>query len=54
VAQPGQIVKFAFTMTDPSSLAPATYPEYFIPVAEGTATGSFNDSGTEMSVTVTH
>jgi hypothetical protein len=51
-ALPGQIVKFSFTMTSPLELAPATYPEYFIPVAEGTPTGSFNDPGTAMMVTV--
>jgi hypothetical protein len=52
IAQPGQIVKFSFTMTAPTNLAPGTYPEYFIPVAEGSATGSFTDPGTNMLVTV--
>jgi hypothetical protein len=52
VAQPGQIVKFSFTMTAPYGLVATTYPEYFIPVAEGTPTGSFNDPGAVLFVTV--
>ena len=52
VAQPGQIVEFTFTMTDPQYLPPATYPEYFQPVAEGSQTGLFNDPNTYLNVTV--
>jgi len=52
IAQPMQIVKFAFAITAPSGLAAATYPEYFQLVAEGTQTGAFNDLGTALLVTV--
>jgi hypothetical protein len=52
VAQPGQIVKFAFTFTVASNQAPGTYQENFQPVAEGTPTGAFADPGTFLDVTV--
>jgi hypothetical protein len=39
-------------MTAPYGLVATTYPEYFIPVAEGTPTGSFNDPGAVLFVTV--
>lgn len=52
VALPGQIVKFSFSMTAPSDLAPGTYQENFMPVAEGTPNGAFNDPGTYLDVTV--
>ncbi len=50
--EPGQIAQFSFTMTDPDSLAPGIYPEYFVPVAEGSTNGLFNDPGTVLDVTV--
>jgi hypothetical protein len=53
-AQPGQIVKFSFVVTAPAGLAAATYPEYFMPILEGTPTGVFNDPGTSMLVRVTN
>jgi uncharacterized protein YcfL len=52
VAQPGQIVKFNFTISAPSGLATGSYREFFQPVAEGTADGAFNDVWTSFVVTV--
>jgi hypothetical protein len=53
VAQPGQIVKFSFNILAPTfPLAPATYPEYFQPVAEGSSSGLFTDPGTYINVTI--
>ena len=52
VAQPGQIVKFSFTLTAPSGLTPGVYREFFNPLAEGTSDGAFNDTWTFFDVTV--
>lgn len=35
IAQPGQVVKFAFTLTAPSTAQPGAYREWFEPVLEG-------------------
>jgi hypothetical protein len=53
VAQPGQIVKFSFTITAPNStLSAGTYAEYFTPLLEGSPDGGFNDPGTNIHVTI--
>jgi hypothetical protein len=52
MAAPGQIVKFGFTFTAPSSLATGVYQEGFRPVLEGSSNGAFNDPGTYLDVTV--
>jgi len=51
--QPGQIAKFSFTFTASASQAPGVYQENFQPVAEGSASGAFNDTGTYLDVAVT-
>lgn len=35
VAQPGQVVRFEFTVTVPETLAPGVYKESFLPIREG-------------------
>ena len=52
IVQPGQIVKFSFIMEAPYNLAPGTYPEYFMPVTEGSSPVYFSDQGTAQDVTV--
>ena len=52
VAQPGQIVKFAFTFSVPSGQAAGTYSEYFQPIVEGSSDGAFNDPWTRLDVAV--
>jgi hypothetical protein len=52
VAQPGQIVKFSFSLTAPEGYAANTYSEDFQPVLEGTGDGGFTDVGGVFSVTV--
>jgi hypothetical protein len=52
VAQPGQIVKFSFTLTAPGALSPGVYREFFNPIAEGSSNGAFNDTWTFFDVTV--
>ncbi len=52
VAQPGQVVKFSFTLSAPSSMTPGVYREFFQPVAEGSGDGAFNDPWTHFDVTV--
>lgn len=50
VAVPGQIVKFSFTLSAPSGLAPGSYREYFQLVVEGFR--AMNDAGTYLDVVV--
>ena len=52
VVQPGQIVKFSFTVTAPLSTTAGTYQEYFQPIAEGSPSGSFNDPWTFLTIVV--
>ncbi len=51
VVQPGEIGQFSFTITDPQTLMPGTYQQYFQPVAEGSSQ-YFNNPGTFLDVTV--
>jgi len=41
VAQPGQIVKFGFILSAPSSINAGAYKESFQPIAEGSSSGLF-------------
>ncbi|HSX02877.1 MAG TPA: hypothetical protein VLI05_06230 [Candidatus Saccharimonadia bacterium] len=49
---PGQIAKFAFTLTAPSTIKAGTYREFFQPIVEGTADGAMNDPWTFLDITV--
>ncbi len=50
VAQPGQIVKFTFTLTGPNTIPSGTYREYFQPIMEGGS--AMNDPGTFLDITL--
>lgn len=52
VALPGQIVKYSFNLKVPGGLTANTYSEYFQPIAEGSATGLFNDPGVYLNIAV--
>jgi hypothetical protein len=53
MAAPGQIAKFSFTVSAAPYLSPGTSREFFQPTAEGTGSGSFNDTWSFFDVTVT-
>lgn len=50
IVQPGEAVRFEFTVSSPFNLSAGTYKEYFQPIVEG---GSImNDSGTHLGMKV--
>lgn len=52
VAQPGQVVRFAFTFTAAANQAPGLYREYLRPIVEGSADGALPDVSAYLEISV--
>ncbi len=52
IAQPGQIIKWAFKLTVPDQYAAGSYSLYVQPILEGTSSGYFPYTGISWSITV--
>jgi len=52
IAQPGQVIKFAFNLKIPDGYAAGTYRQCFQPILEGTMYGYFSDLGIGLNVSV--